>query len=158
MFLKFILPGIILLAGVIDDLRSQKIHNKLVIVLFLVTLIYIFLFQGLPGFLWALSRLFLALVITVPLVLLRIIGGGDMKLYAVLSLTLSFQGVFLSLICAFFWGAILGLIKTILDKKMGLMYSNFFSLLKLEKPSADTLNKFPFSISLLLGWLSAFYF
>ena len=81
-----------------------------------------------------------------------------MKLYAVLSLVLSPRILIVSLICAFFWGAILGLIKVILDKKMGLMYVNFLSLLKLKKPSTDTLNTFPFSISLFLGWLSAFYF
>ena len=86
------------------------------------------------------------------------IGGGDMKLYAVLAVVLSPRALVVSFACAFFWGAILGLVKVILDKKTGLMYVNFLSLLKLKKPSSDTLHSFPFSVSLFLGWLSSFYF
>ncbi|MDE0119487.1 MAG: prepilin peptidase [Bdellovibrionales bacterium] len=158
MFFNIVLPAFILLSAVVDDLRSQKIHNILILVLLGVALISVLIFQGASGLFPALAKLVVSLGITVPLVLLKVIGGGDMKLYAVLSLVLSPRTLIVSLICAFFWGAILGLIKVILDKKMGLMYINFLSLLKFKKPSSDTLNTFPFSISLFLGWLSAFYF
>ena len=158
MFFNIILPAAILLSAVVDDLRSKKIHNVLILVLLGISLVSVVIFQGVSGIFPALARLLMALGITVPLVLLKVIGGGDMKLYAVLSLVLSPRTLIISLICSFFWGAILGLIKAILDKKIGLMYLNFLSLLKFKKPSSDTLNSFPFSVSLLLGWLSAFYF
>ena len=147
----------ILLAGVVDDLRSKKIHNWLILVLLTVTTFSVLLLQGVQGIFPALGKLFIALGITVPLVLMKVIGGGDMKLYAVLALVLSPRSLMVSLFCAFCWGAVLGLIKVILDKKTGLMYANFLSLFKLKRPQADTLHAFPFSVSLFLGWLSTFY-
>ena len=158
MFWTYILPAVILLAGVVDDLRSQKIHNWLILTLLAVASFSLLLLQGLPGLFPALGKMVIALGISAPLVLMKVIGGGDMKLYVVLSLVLPPRYLILSLICAFFWGAVLGVIKVILDKKTGLMYANFLALLKLKKPSADTLHAFPFSVSLFLGWLSAFYF
>ena len=154
----YVLPAGILLAGVIDDLRSKKIHNWLILVLLALAGLSVLLLHGLQGVFPALGKLMVALGISVPLVLMKVIGGGDMKLYAVLSLVLSPRLLILSLVCAFFWGAILGVIKVILDKKTGLMYANLLSLFKLKKPNAETLHAFPFSVSLFLGWLSAFYF
>ncbi len=158
MFFNYILPALILLSAVLDDLRSRKIHNILILVLLAVALFSVLIFQGVQGLFPALLNLLIALGISIPLVLLKIIGGGDMKLYAVLALVLSPRALIVSLICAFFWGAVLGLIKVILDKKTGVMYVNFLSLLKLKKPSSDMLHSFPFSVSLFLGWLSSFYF
>ena len=158
MFWTYILPGMMLLAGMVDDLRSKKIHNWLILILLAVASLSVLFLQGLQGVFPALGKLIVALGISVPLVLMKVIGGGDMKLYAVLALVLSPRSLILSLICAFFWGALLGVIKVILDKKTGLMYANFLSLLKLKRPNADTLHAFPFSVSLFLGWLSTFYF
>lgn len=158
MFFHYILPALILLSAVLDDLRSRKIHNVLILCLLAVAFISVLIVQGVQGILPAVFNVFISLGIGIPLVLLKVIGGGDMKLYAVLALVLSPRVLFASLICAFFWGAILGVIKVILDKKTGLMCMNFFSLLKLKKPSSDMLHSFPFSVSLFLGWLSSFYF
>ena len=156
-FWVYILPGLILLAGMVDDLRSKKIHNWLILILLAVASLSVLFVQGFQGIFPALGKLMVALGISVPLVLMKVIGGGDMKLYAVLALVLSPRSLILSLLFAFFWGALLGVIKVVLDKKTGLMYANFLSLLKLKRPSADTLHAFPFSVSLFLGWLSTFY-
>ena len=145
------------MAGVVDDLRSKKIHNWLILVLLAVACLCVLGFQGLQGVFPALGKLVVALGISVPLVLMKVIGGGDMKLYAVLALVLLPKSLIMSLVFAFFWGALLGVIKVILDKKTGLMYANFLALIKLKKPNADALHAFPFSVSLFLGWLSTFY-
>ena len=158
LFFNYILPAFILICAVIDDLRSRKIHNVLVLILLAVTVLSILIFQGFSGLIPALLKFLMALSVTVPLVLLKIIGGGDMKLYAVLALILPPRILLFSLICAFFWGAVLGIIKVVLDKKVGLVYMNILSLFKLKKPSSDMLHSFPFSISLFLGWLSSYYF
>ena len=152
------LPALILISACVDDLRSRKIHNMLILFLLGLTMCSALFFQGFPWLFPAFLRFLMALCFTIPLVLLKVIGGGDMKLYAVLALSLSSPRLlFLSLICAFFYGAALGLLKVILDKKMGLLYLNFLSLLKFKKPSLETLHSFPFSISLFLGWLSALH-
>ncbi len=152
------LPALILLSACVDDLRSRKIHNLLVLFLLILTALSALLLQGFEWLFPAFLRFLMALCFAIPLVLLKVIGGGDMKLYAVLALSLSSPRLlFLSLICAFFYGAVLGLLKVILDKKTGLLYLNLLSLLKLKKPSFESLHSFPFSISLFLGWLSALH-
>ena len=158
LFFNYILPALILISAMVDDLRSKKIHNVLILVLLAITVLSILIFQGFSGLFPAFLKILIALGVTIPLVLLKVIGGGDMKLYAVLALILPPRILFLSLMCAFFWGAILGIIKVVLDKKIGLIYMNLLSLFKLKKPSSDTLHSFPFSISLFLGWLSSYYF
>ena len=158
MIFNFLLPALILIVAIGDDLRSRKIHNSLILILGALAFLSVLIFQGVQGIFPALAKLLIALGISIPLVLLKVIGGGDMKLYAVLALLLSPRILFLSLVCAFFWGAALGVIKVILDKKTSSMCINLLSVLKLQNPSADTLHSFPFSVSLFLGWLSAFYF
>ena len=158
MFWTYILPGGILLAGMVDDLRSRKIHNWLILVLFAIAILSILFVQGPAGLFRALGWGFVALGLSLPLTLLKVIGGGDMKLYIVLAMVLTPQAMISCLVCSFFWGAILGVLKLILDKKTGLMYVNLLSLFKFKRLTADTLNTFPFSVSLFLGWLSSFYF
>ena len=153
--MTFLVPALVLLAGVVDDLRSRKIHNKLIIVLFVCSLVFVIGAYGFRGLLPALSNSVLALAISVPLVLCKVIGGGDMKLYVVLALTVSSYNLVFSMLFSFFWAAGLGLIKAVLDKKIYLLGLNLFSLFKLKKVSVDEMNTFPFSVSLFLGWLTA---
>ena len=49
MFFNIILPALILLSAVVDDLRSQKIHNILILILLGVALIFYFYFSGTFG-------------------------------------------------------------------------------------------------------------
>ena len=158
MFFQFILPGLILVSAMVDDLRSKKIHNVLLIILFVFAVISIVFLQGFSALLPAFGKLLVALSISASLFFLKVLGGGDVKLYSVLALVLSPRVLILSLILGFVWGAILGVVKIILDKKAHVMFANLLSLFTFKKPSADTLHKFPFSIGLFLGWLSSFYF
>ena len=158
--------GLILLAGVADDLRSRKIHNKLIVILCSLTLVFLVLSPSLPfvppgdiltgpgGLVPALFRLILALVLAAPLVFLKVMGGGDMKLFMVLSLLLSYGNMFWLLMGALVWAALLGLIKAVLDKKSLLLALNIWNLLKWQRVSSDELSTFPFSVGLLLAYLS----
>lgn len=160
------LAGLILLAGVADDLRSRKIHNKLIMVLWTLALAFVALSPTLPlsppgdiltgpaGLLPAFGRALLALIFTVPLVFLKVMGGGDMKLFVVLSLLLSFGNMFWVLVLSLGWAALLGLIKAVLDKKSLLLAFNIWNLLKWQQVSSDELNTFPFSVGLLLAYLT----
>lgn len=158
MFFQFVLPGLILVSAMVDDLRSKKIHNVLIIISFVVAIVSIVILQGFSALFPAFGKLLVALGISAPLFFLKVLGGGDVKLYSVLALVLSPRILILSLILGFVWGAVLGVVKIILDKKAHLMLVNLLSLLKFKKLPSDTLHKFPFSIGLFLGWLSSFYF
>ena len=158
MFIAYILPACILISSVIDDLRSKKIHNYLILIQAGVAVISVLIIKGPMDLFYALALMVLSLLITIPLVLLKVIGGGDMKLFAVLALVLPPQLMLWTFIASFVWGALLGVVKALLDKKALLLYFNMLFLLKFKPPSAEQLHTFPFSVSLLLGWLSALWF
>ena len=157
-FMTYILPAGVLISAVVDDLRSRKIHNKLIIVLAVICFLSALLIQGLQGLILGFVLLLFSLLITVPLVLLKVIGGGDMKLFAVLALILPPRILVLTFVFSFLWGALLGVLKTLLDKKTSLLYFNMWFLFKFKPPSSEQLHTFPFSVSLLLGWMSALWF
>ncbi len=158
MFITYILPAGILISSIVDDLRSKKIHNYLILIQAGVAVISVLIIQGPMALLYALAFMVLSLLITIPLVLLKVIGGGDMKLFAVLALVLPPRLMLWTFVCSFVWGALLGVVKALLDKRAVLLYFNMLLLFKLKPPATEQLHTFPFSVSLLLGWLSALWF
>ena len=172
--LDLLLPAGILLAGVIDDLRSRKIHNQLILILAVLAILFvlgkviwsyeiqhanpIFHFFSqlcLLGLLPLIGKSFLALCLSLPLIFLRVMGGGDMKLYIVLSFVSSPRLIFFSLFFGLAWGGVLGLIKVCLDKKLFQILKNLCLIIQFKTPHSDKLSVFPFSVSLLIGWLTA---
>ncbi len=157
-FIIWILPSIILLSGLIDDLRSRKIHNYLIIFLIILSLATLIFIRGLDSLLPAFAGALLAFALGFPLFLLRVIGGGDIKLYIVLGLVLPSRHLIFTFLFSFLWAGLLGLIKALLDRKIKTLFLNLLSLLKWKLPSADQVTTFPFSVSLFFAWLTAFYF
>lgn len=149
-----ILTGFVLLAGGVDDLRSRKIHNHLILLLLPFVLAGVFLIKGPQGLLPAFAGFITALVIGLPLTLGKIIGGGDFKLLLLFGLTLNATGVFFSFVCALPWALFLGVVKMALDKNLKSFASNLFSLAQLKKPRRQQLHTIPFSIALIFGWLT----
>ena len=85
----------VLLAAGVDDLRSRKIHNHLILFLLPVVLAGVFFMKGAQGLLPAFMGLLTGLIIALPLNLAKVIGGGDLKLLMVFGLTLNATSVFL---------------------------------------------------------------
>lgn len=143
-----------MLIALIDDLRSRKIHNYLILFMLAGALVAVFLLKGLEG-LWEGGLSFLlALLIAVPLTLARILGGGDLKLLALVALTLHWADFFRVFIYSFPWALVLGIFKIILDKKLKAFFLNLISLLKYRKAQGLELHSIPFSVALFTGWLS----
>lgn len=150
-----LISGLILVSALVDDLRSRKIHNKLLLCLVPVALAGVVLTQGWMALLTtSLLSAFGALMISLPLYFLKIIGGGDLKLYVVAALTWSFPAVFWSLALALPWGGLLGLIRACLQGRVYIIWTNMLNLIKFKKVEKTALQTFPFSVVLLLGWLS----
>ncbi len=148
------MPGAVLLIGAADDLRSKKIHNKLILALLPAVLLLVFLTGGLSALMrGGLSFLF-ALALGAPLALSRLIGGGDMKLLALFALTVHWKALCLSFLLALPWSLLLGLVKMALDRQLKPFFLNMLSLIMLQKPEQTSLHKIPFSIPLFFGWLS----
>ena len=153
-FLTFV-SALILIVGLIDDLRSRKIHNKLILVLIPVALLSVGFSLGLKSLItMSLLSGILALCLSLPLYFLKIIGGGDLKLFFTVSLVWESETVLWSLILALPWGAFLGLTRSALQGRSSLVFLNLISLIKFKKIKTKELQTFPFSVVLLLGWLS----
>ncbi|MBC6414917.1 MAG: prepilin peptidase [Bdellovibrionales bacterium] len=150
----YILPGIILFIACIDDFLTKKIHNKLILFLLPPTLLTVFFIQGLEGLKTGFLSALLALVIAVPLTLIRAIGGGDLKLLVLIALTLSWNDFLWISIGSLPWALILGLIKITLDKKLKDFYNNLFSLFLNKSHQNLQLHTIPYSIALFFSWIS----
>lgn len=150
----FILPSAILAAGVFDDLRSQKVHNKLILSLLPFAVIGQFLGFGLEGLGYGALAFLLSLAITVPMVLTGMLGGGDMKLYAVFALATNLNATIWVGITSLVWGGLLGVVRAILNRQSTLLLMNTIGLLKKERPDDAHLTKVPYTVALAFGWMT----
>ena len=152
--LSYLLSGLILLIACVDDLRSQKIHNKLILILLPLTLGAVFLLGGLSALkAGAVSALF-AFLIGVPLALTRVIGGGDFKLLVLVSFTLRWEDMLWIALYSLPWALLLGLFKIALDKKLKDFFWNILFLFRHRTSSGLKFHSIPYSIALFVSWLS----
>ena len=149
-----ILTGLILLLACIDDLRSKKIHNKLILFLLPFVLGAVFFLQGLDGLKAGGLSAILALVIGIPLNLTRMIGGGDLKLLVLMAFTLTWRDFLWIGFYSLPWALLLGLIKISLDKKMKGFLLNLYFLFQDKKRGNLEFHTIPYSIALFFSWLS----
>ncbi len=143
-----------LVAGMVDDLRSRKIHNGLVLPLLILVFIANFYYRGIDGFLVGAGAMILALVATVPLFMLGIWGGGDVKLFAVFALAVEPVNMGYTLLYSFVWGAIFGLTRSALQRQLLTLVRNTYKLARRQRVQMNELQKIPFSFALLLGWFT----
>jgi Flp pilus assembly protein protease CpaA len=150
----FAVATFVLIAGLIDDLRSRKVSNNLVLLLFACAAGATLYFRGLDGSMPGLGAMLLALVITIPLFSMRILGGGDVKLFAVFALAVDPTSMFWTLVYSFVWGSLFGLTKSVLDKQLLLLVRNTYKLAARQKLQTQELQKIPYTFALLLGWFT----
>lgn len=147
-------PSLILLAGVIDDLRSRKVHNKLILGLLPVALVSQFLIFGVSGIGVAALSFGLALCLTVPMVLSGMLGGGDMKLLAVFGLATNMNAVLWVAVLSILFGGLLGLVRAMVSGQGLVLVTNTFRLLKREKIDSAKLHPIPYTVALFFGWIT----
>lgn len=155
-WIEFLTPFILLSLASIDDLYSKKIHNYLLIALLPVVLLGVFLSKGLLGLQMGLLLAFIIFVLGVPLHLIRLLGGGDLKLLTLLAFCLHWQIFIYSLAYSMVWASLLGLFKIILDGEIKDFLWNIFFIFRFRNLQKEQLHTIPFAICLLFGWLSHF--
>ena len=153
-----LIPALLLLiASAIDDLKTQKIHNKLLLGFLPFILISSFYFQDFQFFVFlktSLVNLFVSFIITLPLVFFRFIGGGDFKLFLLLSLCLPLNILLLTGLYALPCAVLLGLFKILIGGRFKQFMTNLYLLVRFKKLSLVEANKIPFSVCLFFGFLS----
>lgn len=150
----WLIASFCLVAGFVDDMRSRKVHNWLVIALFAVTLTSSLVLRGPAGTLPGALALGLALMVTVPMFALGILGGGDVKLFAVFALALDGPTALNSLAYSLVWGALFGLSRAALSKQLLVLIRNTYRAGQRQRLQAQELHKIPYTFALLLGWFT----
>lgn len=152
--LTLITASLILLAGVIDDLRSKKVHNWLFIACTLIALIVAVATRGLGGLNDALLGFVAGIATLLPLVLLKVIGAGDMKLMAAFGAVVGWSVTVDVAVLSLLWGAIFGLVQVTLKGQLKATAQNMMQIAQMKDRSTLTLHKLPYTIALLMSWLT----
>ena len=150
----YILPSLILFAGLVDDLRSQKVHNWLVLSAMAVAVVGTFFLGGVDGLKDGLMGGGLAIAFMLPMVLIGMVGAGDMKLMMAFGLSTNATIVLWVIVYSFIWGALLGLVRALLQKEGWNLLKNSFALITGKPRQELKLHKIPFTVALFFGWLT----
>ena len=148
-------PSLILIAGLITDLRSRKIYNWLVLICLAAAIAHsIYFFNLKMGLLQGIQGAGLALLLTLPMVLVGVLGAGDMKLLFAFGFATSYSTTLSVILYSFVWAALVGVLYSLFNKKLSHLFFNLISLSSGKKPEKDQLNHIPFTVPLVLAWLT----
>lgn len=145
---------LILVAGLVDDLRSRKVHNGLVISALAVAVSASLYFRGLDGSLIGGAAFLMALVATVPLFAFGVLGGGDVKIFAAFAVCVDPASMFWTLVYSIIWGALFGVTRAALQKQLLALVRNTYRLSGRQRVAAQELHKIPYTFALVLGWFT----
>lgn len=149
-----IIPTLILLAGVVNDIRERKVRNILVVTSALAAIVSTLVFRGINESGSAMLAFGAALAMTLPLVLAKVLGAGDMKLLMAFALAVTPQAVFSTFVISIFTGALLGVFRAALSGHFVRVLKNTGSILRGTKPDQLNTTKIPYTVALLFGWLT----
>lgn len=140
-----------------DDLRTRKVRNQLLLVGFCLILALITMTQGFNGLLNSGLSMLTACVAVLPLYFLRVMGGGDVKLFVVVSLLFSWEQVLIALFASMIWGSFLGIFQVILKGQTKEFAHNLMAIAHRTKLRPEVTHKVPFTVALFLGFASSFF-
>lgn len=145
----------VLISGVVDDLRSRKFHNWLFLGCLAFGAVFVLATGGVRAFPMALLGMAGGFAVFLPMVLLKIIGAGDMKLMGAFGLIAGWDAVLTTAFWSLIWGALFGLIAVIVRGHFKALLHNMFSIVVVRERQGLELQKIPFTIAILMGWLSS---
>lgn len=151
---QFVLASGILLAGVVDDLRTRKFHNWLFLTCAAIAFVTIFMLQGPQGLIRSSVGFFAGFFMLLPLVLLKIIGAGDLKLMAAFGAATDWQAVMYVSVYALFWGALFGVIRIVVAKQAPAFARNIVQIALFRSTQGIETHKIPYTIALMFGWMT----
>jgi prepilin peptidase CpaA len=155
MLVATLVPSVILIAGMVDDLRSRKVHNWLVGLCLMLALAFQFYFYGLTGLSQGALGALTAFLVTLPFVIARALGAGDLKLMIAFGMATRWDVTLNVLFLALIWGAILGVIHSVVSGQFRQLLASTYNVAFRRKAAgpAAVLHKIPYTIPLAFGWL-----
>ena len=103
-----------LFVAVIQDLRSLKVSNRLILIGMCVAVPIQIWESGVGQIVWILPNIIIPVIVLYLFYLSRILGAADIKLFSMVGCYLNLRELIYSIIAAFIVGAILALFKMII--------------------------------------------
>jgi prepilin peptidase CpaA len=153
-YAKVALATGILVWAVIEDMRTRKFTNRSFLIASALALITALATGGAREIIPATMGFGAGIVFFLPLVLIGIIGAGDMKLMAAVGILTGWDAVLWTGIYGIVWGGIFGVAQILIRKQGRSLVDNLTSLAVTRSKSGLQLHHIPFTAPLLLGWLS----
>ncbi len=150
----YVVPSVILGLATIDDVMKRKVHNWVFLFCLGLGVVHTVYFWGISGLLNALYSGGLALAITLPLFLIKALGGGDVKIFTAFGVATSMGTVINVFLYSLLWGTILGLGMLIMNKGIKSFAQNLSTIVMLKGAPQEQLHKIPYTFALLCGWVS----
>ncbi|MCB0350134.1 MAG: prepilin peptidase [Bdellovibrionales bacterium] len=154
MGLSLAAPTLILLVALITDIRTRKVPNVWVLISIVIALASSYYFYEFDGLKQGAIAAGMALLLTLPLVLLGALGAGDMKIMFAFGLAGTYQQVFSVIVFSFLWGALIGIGISIVRGRARALLINTFKILTSQPRDDVELLKIPYTVALMLGWIT----
>jgi prepilin peptidase CpaA len=152
---SLLIPTIILLVAMITDLRERKIYNKWILLAIFLAIGNSFYFYSYDGLQQGALAAGIALLLTLPLVLIGALGAGDMKLMFAFGLATTYQTVFAIMLLSFIWAALLGILLAIYKGRMKHLLMNTFRLATSPTERKDLdLQTIPYTVPIFFSWIT----
>lgn len=145
--------GVLAIAA-IDDVKTRRVHNVLLAGLALLSASVVLLTSGWPGLEKGLLGALSGFLLYFPLAWMSIVGGGDLKLMAVLGISAGSVDTLIIGLFALVWGTVLGLIQVLMQHDLKSLLNNVGHLIQGKSPEKKKLHKIPFAAAILLAALT----
>lgn len=159
MTVMWIVATLILTVGFVDDLRSRKVHNSVVLFLLSTVIATSIYCRGWDGSITGLTAFGVALLMTIPLFAFGILGGGDVKLFAIFSLALDPLSAVWTFVYSILWGALFGVVHAALHNQLPTLVRNTLKSASMRhRLQRQEVQKIPYTFAYLLGWFTQITF
>ena len=150
-YVLFIVALIELIYAVYLDLTTAKFPNRMFLYYLGANLLFVLVLRGFGGVGVSLITMGAAVLLLTPIYLVRMVGGGDIKLVFAISPFLLLPEFLGFLLMSFVWAGVFGLFRTVLGGNLRALLSNTILVGRRITVAQDTM---PFTVGILLGWLS----
>ncbi len=152
----------IIIVAVVQDFKSRKISNRLILTGLLLSLAFGILTDGMSQIPYILLNISFPVITLYLLYLLGVLGAGDIKLFSIIGGFTNLKMLTVCVMASFFAGAVLGVIKMLYNRNLrfslfrvqqyvkGMLVGNVSSY---RETMAEERNLIRFSPAILIGLL-----
>ena len=148
---SFFVVLIELVVAVYFDLTTAKFPNKFFLLFSCINILLVSILGGWSALTVGLLTLGVAVLLMVPVYMIRMLGGGDIKLILAISPILLLDEFIGFLLMSFVWAAVFGFLRSAIG---GSVRSLLVNTLFLTKKVTVASERIPFTVGILLGWCS----